>query len=78
MTAEQMKEALKEAAADIDAAIDYAKQKGLPAPMRTRLRAVRTKLLSAAYQAEHIRPQPVMERAIARVVIGWHKLTGRA
>ncbi len=70
--------AIFEAIEALEAAIEYAKDKGVPAPVRTRMRAVKAKIQDAAYLAAPQANKPLVERAIERVVVGWAKITGRA
>ncbi len=78
MNLKELQEELHSAVEDIDAAIDYAKAKGAPAPLRTRMRAVRHRVQAVAYMMDHLEKRPLVDRAIERVVGGWAKVTGRA
>lgn len=73
----QVQDTLREALADLDAALDYAKQKGAPAPLRTRMRAVRAKIASASYIVNYAPNKSLLEAAIKRFVSAWAKVTGR-
>lgn len=69
--------ALSEITDDLDAAMQYAKDKGYPAAFKNRLRATKKRAEGLAWLVSTLAERSYTERCIAAFVGFWHKITGR-